>query len=74
MKSRSRVRTCCQPSGGSPTRRRSRRPRRYPPQPTGFVAVDEYLATSVPGVYATGDVKGGRRSTVSPSTTAGFCT
>jgi pyruvate/2-oxoglutarate dehydrogenase complex dihydrolipoamide dehydrogenase (E3) component len=25
----------------------------------GFIEVDEYLETSVPGVYATGDVKGG---------------
>jgi pyruvate/2-oxoglutarate dehydrogenase complex dihydrolipoamide dehydrogenase (E3) component len=25
----------------------------------GFIEVDEYLETSVPGVYAMGDVKGG---------------
>ena len=40
----------------------------------GFIEVDEYLETSVPGVYAMGDVKGGRPSPTCPTTITASCT
>jgi pyruvate/2-oxoglutarate dehydrogenase complex dihydrolipoamide dehydrogenase (E3) component len=40
----------------------------------GFIEVDEYLQTSVPGVYAMGDVKGGPGFTPSPTTITASCT
>ena len=39
----------------------------------GFIEVNEYLETSVPGVYAMGDIKGGPSPTC-PTTTTASCT